>query len=622
MSFASVDDKTGQRSTKPRYLWLCASLVPLWFVGRLLFLALSSIPESDDFCFSDKAGFIETVIQWYRHVGGRVVPLSLMQVPAKLGRVIDVDYFAFYALFLFLLAVCFALAMLFVARRLWSQKSWPEQMFLGLLFAAVLVSIAPSLHEMLYWLPGVSCYTLPEALLILIVAELSLAFVRKRKIGAAAIYWLAPACFFASLCNEFTPLWVLGWILGSLALSLIAQRDDVQAVEHAILALVTIAAASIVLLAPGNAVRRAQFAAGGALDQSLNLAGTDFAQSIGQVFGAPEVIVLLLGITAFSLSRPERQSAGLGRVILIVAYLLLGAALCAYAAHFIGRYAAAENLASRARNEVLGLLVASLTFAVCFASNWIGSRMRAALPFTIPLESPLASALIAVALCSASWWALSGGAASQRIDRDRASIAPYWLASMARHAELSLSVESDVVVLPHLVFPPVLASQDVGEDPSRLPNDCMARFYGKQVVRLRIESPDAFLAALSDYLPGFRRKIGQLPDGEITPSELGERSIRVSGKLVRGPNFSTPWGAMRLLKNGPWVQVDLDRIPSSVCVPLYRGLGNIQGIDKIEPTSLAAGYENTPVSDASAVKACTLQTGFIRFLIPEADADR
>lgn len=599
-----------------------ASVVPVWFLGTFLFLTLRAIPESDDFCFSFRAGFFETVLQWYRYVGGRIVPLSLMQIPAQLGRVVGVDYFSFYELFLLLLAACFVLAMLLVARRLWLQKSWSEQLFFGFLLTAILVSTAPSLREMLYWLPGVACYTIPEALVISIIAVLSAAFFDQRRLDVATMYWLAAACAIASLCNEFTPVWVLGWILGSFLLRLLTQRDNLQALEHVILASVTVAAGAVVLLAPGNAVRRAQFPAGGALEQSLQLAVSDFTQSINHVFGAPEVIIWLVGVAAFSMSKPEWRQARLRCLIVVNIYLLFGAALCAYVAHFIGRYAAAENLASRARNEVIGLLIASLTFSVCFASNWLGARLRHVLPRTAPLGSTLAAPLIVLALSGASWWALSDGAASQRLDRDRASVGTFWLESMARHARLSLSGDSDVVVSPLLVFPPLLANQDLVESADRLPNDCIARFYEKKAVRLRIEPPAEFLATLSKFLPSLRRAIGQMPAGEIRLSDLNNRSIEVPEKLVQGTNLSTPWGAMRLVKEGPLVQFDLDRLPASICVPLYRGLGDVRGIDKIEPTSLAGGFENTPVSEESAVKACSLRTEFIRFMVSESAADR
>lgn len=621
MKFFRADEPMPISKRLP-YLSVLAALVPLWFLATFLFLTLRAIPESDDFCFSYRAGFFETLLKWYQYVGGRVVPLALMQIPAKFGRVVGVDYFSFYELFLLLLAAGFILVMVLVARQLWPQKSWPEQAFFGLLFAAVLVSIAPSPREMLYWLPGVTCYTIPEALVMLIMAVLSAALFDKQRIDAATTFWLAAACAIASLCNEFTPIWVLGWVLGSFLLRLLTQRSNRQAFEHAILALVTVAAGAVVLLAPGNAVRRAQFSAGGALEQSLHLAVSDFTETLDHVFWAPEVIVLLIGVAAFSISKPEWQQARLRHLAAVSVYLLLGAALCAYMAHFIGRFSAAENLASRARNEVGGLLIAGATFSVCFASNWLGARIREVLPRTAPLGSALAATLIIVAISGASWRALSAGTASLRLDRDRASVEHFWLDSMARHARLSLSSDKDVLVSPLLVFPPLLANQDLVESPDRLPNDCIARFYGKQAVRLRIEPPAEFLTALSKFLPGLQSKIPQMPSGEIRLSDLRNRSIEVPETLVQGPNLSTPWGAMRLVRDGGLLQFDLDRLPSSVCVPLYRGLGDLRGITKIEPTSLAAGFENTPVSDESAVNACSLRTDFIRFLVSETTAGR
>jgi hypothetical protein len=53
---------------------------------------------------------------------------------------------------------------------------------------------------------------------------------------------------------------------------------------------------------------------------------------------------------------------------------------------------------------------------------------------------------------------------------------------MERNARLTLSKEQDLVVVKHMVFPTALMSEDVTDNPHRLPNDCIAQFYEKNTV--------------------------------------------------------------------------------------------------------------------------------------------
>jgi hypothetical protein len=64
-----------------------------------------------------------------------------------------------------------------------------------------------------------------------------------------------------------------------------------------------------------------------------------------------------------------------------------------------------------------------------------------------------------------------------------ARLVPFLLArSIARHAELSLSSDRDLVLPKLAVAPDVLMVSDISDNPSRLPNDCIAAFYGKRRV--------------------------------------------------------------------------------------------------------------------------------------------
>ena len=62
--------------------------------------------------------------------------------------------------------------MIFLARRIQPNTTLLQQTALGLASVAVLASEAPSLHDMFYWLPGVACYIVPAAIIVLVFAEL------------------------------------------------------------------------------------------------------------------------------------------------------------------------------------------------------------------------------------------------------------------------------------------------------------------------------------------------------------------------------------------------------------------------------------------------------------------
>jgi cation diffusion facilitator CzcD-associated flavoprotein CzcO len=67
----------------------------------------------------------------------------------------------------------------------------------------------------------------------------------------------------------------------------------------------------------------------------------------------------------------------------------------------------------------------------------------------------------------------------------RPTFETFWLESMQRHANISLSKASDIVVPSRTVRPSLLMQEDLTDNPHRLPNDCVAAFYGKSSVVMR-----------------------------------------------------------------------------------------------------------------------------------------
>src|SRR3954469_13080306 len=134
--------------------WTVVVVVPAVFILKLLGLALYAIPDSDDFCFfhaNDRDGIFGSVSVFYSSVIGRITPLLLMQLPAVLRTSTGIDLFICYVLIMFAFMVAFVAAMIFLARRIHPDTTPLQQIALGLAFAAVLASEAPSLHQMFYW---------------------------------------------------------------------------------------------------------------------------------------------------------------------------------------------------------------------------------------------------------------------------------------------------------------------------------------------------------------------------------------------------------------------------------------------------------------------------------------
>jgi hypothetical protein len=68
------------------------------------------------------------------------------------------------------------------------------------------------------------------------------------------------------------------------------------------------------------------------------------------------------------------------------------------------------------------------------------------------------------------------------VQSQRAQFNTFWLESVQRNAVLRLSEEPDIVVPKRTVRPSVLMQEDLTDNPARLPNDCVAAFYGKKSV--------------------------------------------------------------------------------------------------------------------------------------------
>jgi hypothetical protein len=498
MDVSELADRPRRRELLARFarpgVWALSGIVPILFLARLFALTLYSIPESDDYCFSylnATRGLAETVWIWYHSVVGRIVPLVLIQMPAAISGVTGIDYFMSYVTTLLGFEICFGAAIVLAAFRLWPRASLLQNLFIGAALAAVALSSLPSLREMLYWLPGVACYTLPGVIVLLVLVEFVRAAESGRRISPAVTGMLALGCFIAALCNEFTPAWLICLVLGSLIVRAILRHDDLQIREHAIVGAATLVGFVILLLAPGNTVRMGMFPMAGQVSRSVGEAFHYLVSDLQGFVAEPRTRAWLIVVMIFTVVQPRPARVAVWKRLLLAALVSMFCFACVYLAYFTAEYATGDNLPTRSQNETTILLVSGLTIsAVLVARSLRGMvpRLFAAIPRE--WDSP-AGTIIAIVLGAILISPLYKSRTMNLLRSEQKSFDVFWLESMDRHAYLTLSKEDNLVVTNRSVFPTALMAEEMTDNPYRLPNDCIARFYGKKTVVVKPQVKNA-----------------------------------------------------------------------------------------------------------------------------------
>jgi len=454
---------------------LLACAVPLLVLFRLISTGLYASPETDDFCFSyhyAADGLFGTVALFYKIAIGRILPMVIMTLPAMLSRAVPLDMFIVYPLMMAGFLLAFIAVCTWVCGRLWPTIRGALLLFLGATFAATIAVNAVSFREMFLWLPGVACYLVPAALLLIVLAELTASAFADVRLSTRQTAVLGALCFLAATCNEFTPIWIVAVIGISFA-----ARGFAEFRSHAVLGACTVAGFLVLLAAPGNLVRLSLYPAGRQIGASIDNAINYFTFDLMILLGQPNIIAWL-GIVAtvsiFVISpKPVGLRAAAVVAIGIPALFLLGSFLT----FFIAYYATGELLALRARNEIEVFIIASLTVSVAsiarFAGQFLPSR---------PLQMQTAGIILSALLCV---HLLGSPIMMAILKTERPTFNTFWLESIHRHASIGLSKDNEIVIPNRTVHPSLLMQEDLTENPARLPNDCVAAFYGKKSVVMR-----------------------------------------------------------------------------------------------------------------------------------------
>jgi uncharacterized protein DUF6056 len=453
---------------------MAASLLPLFIILQLATLALYASPETDDFCFSyhyADDGLLGTVALFYKSVIGRVLPMVLMCLPAMVARAIPLDMFVVYPLAMVAFLLALTAGGLWVCARLWTSASAALIFFFGITLTATIAVNALSFREMLLWMPGVACYLVPAIIFMIVFTCLITTAIGDTPLSRRATVALGGLCFLAATCNEFTIVWFMAAIAASFAV-----RDFCQFRNHITLAGCTLAGFLVVLAAPGNLVRMSSYPAGGKIWAAIDGASQWYAYDWGLLLQQPTMIswLALLASASIFVIGPKPITARKVLMVSVAAPALFLA--CSFITWFVAYGATGEMLALRARNESEVMIIMSLTFATLAVSRFAAQFLPAR-----PSDVRSVGILICALLCLP----LINSRAMTLYRTERGSFATFWLESVQRHATLSLSQDADIIVPTRTARPSLLMQEDLTADPSRLPNDCVAAYYGKKSVVMR-----------------------------------------------------------------------------------------------------------------------------------------
>lgn len=482
-------------ATTPRssWPWYAAASIPLLLLLGLFALTSYGIPESDDFCLSAhymEKGFVGATVHFYHALSGRVAPLFLIQLPAAIHRATGIDFLTSYAATLATSMLLLLAGMLYFSSRLSTGRSVARIVFLGAGLLAVTLSEMPSLRELLYWLPGVTCYTVPGVILVIVLNELVRSAETGDRLTPAMTGFLAAGCFIASLCNEFTPVSLVALVLGSLVFRAF-NRMPLQVPAHAVIAGATLLGFFIVIAAPGNAVRMSQFPTAGLFFHSLDQ-GFRFAFSNLMKFMArPVVPAWLIAVALYVATEPAPAAASAAKRRWLAAAVMLFCLGSGYLAYFAHEYSTGLRLSERAQNQMVMLLVCALTISTVMLArasrDWLRQQLSRGIPQQMGPPGVVVPLIIAAVLLLPT---LFTSKTARLIRSEGGTFQTFWNESVDRHQRLGRPTPADIVAPPHTVFPTILMGGDITDEPGRLPNDCIARFYGKKsLVVERIGKP-------------------------------------------------------------------------------------------------------------------------------------
>jgi len=473
MSDQSIVPARSSSVSFSRAAWLLASLVPAIFLLCFLALASYAAPEHDDFCFLSQNlhdGFVHTVLSYYNEWSGRVVPFLLIQFPSEIAKATGINIVPAYAATLASFTVVFIAATAFAVVRAWPGLPVQAALFLSLAFPAAIIAAAPSLHVLLYWLPGLTCYVPPRIISALVLGEVIRALGDRGGFSWPVAVTMAIGGLVAATCNEFTAVWLFGIV----ASSLLARRylgRELQVGHHVLVAAAVLIGWVIILSAPGNSARLA--ATGGIHDvlyvapRALNYAVLD----LGRFISCPSVVAWCVVAGAVTLAEPESRRPALSHGGMLASRNVVLCLACCYFEYFMHHLTTGVRLVERAQNQALILLFFGLTLSTSLLVRTYRRDISRYLAFASSWS--LDSVALPAALAGLFALSLYGSQAAVRLRAEREAFYPFWQESVARYRLLATRPEPVVAVPEHKWRPSVIMAADLAD------SECLASYFGK-----------------------------------------------------------------------------------------------------------------------------------------------
>lgn len=282
--YQTVASNLSLLANKKSFWWLMFAALLFPFV----ILAMYNHPSADDYCYVVDAairGFWQSQWTTYQNWSGRYISTFLLvSSPLAIGS------FLGYQMISFLLLLLIVVSCLFFVKVLLNKKSFDFSV-VAVSFCMVLLYLfkMPSVTEGFYWLAGAITYQLPN-IATLTVVTLLLTMRRTEKYYK----WKLSAAVFLSIMicggNETSMLEFVYILVALMAFEYTTTRSIPK--HYYLLLIVSLVAASIILLAPGNAVRAAHFQGEKNIVKALLMAATSGFHRIEA--WAFDVVVLLI----------------------------------------------------------------------------------------------------------------------------------------------------------------------------------------------------------------------------------------------------------------------------------------------------------------------------------------
>jgi hypothetical protein len=443
-------------------------LVPIAVLLSAVWQGLLTFPNADDFCFAregEALGPYGAMLSYYQRWTGRLSSSFLIAaiggVPGSLRQ--------FYWVSSIVVLLGYLLGTAYALRRLGILSARFAIVACSLILAGV------SWRESVFWLSGAGTYAFGSIICIFLWAEYWRIAVlpsqtTKRRIALVAIF-----TFIAGMFNE--PLAIAQIVLISGLLVISWSRARRVSFALVLFAIVAVTALLVVVVAPGNNVREANFERIGIFAAAYRSLGWMMAEHFQWMLSVYVVITcaaMLLRVRIHSLSRKE---------LICVAGLLL---TTAWAAIFVRYYAVGASGPVRAWTVEITALFFAVFFmsqaSLCTLSESLENEFSKSNAISWLMASAAAVTMLHTPTPDNETLRASIGAArySKRVH----------VAASERFAQLAQSKPTDHVELNDLPFKSKALTSfwDIGGNADEGQNRCMAAYFNVASVKLKVTS--------------------------------------------------------------------------------------------------------------------------------------